>query len=681
MAIKWFNDFKYNISSAIAATLYGEFGAVGNVSASGTANSYATNGYSSNGLDNSITFTSSGNNMFYSQKNNIYSGNSSYMCLGFNIAEYNYQYAGYIQSTQSGLGVGAQYSSAISPNNMWLVVSGASNLTVYKNSGTGTYTHSSTISPTNGQVRSVAFNALGNLLLVGSGSGEAQNITSYPVSSSGIGATGTLVANLSANSDYICSDPANYYIGVAMDQGAGAAIYAYNFSTQTYSSTNLISSLAPATSARAIAWSPNGQYMACAGGSATINLYVNNYSGTFTRTTVTTTSPATSIWGLAWSPDSQWLAVASSTSSHFITLYKNNNDGTFTNVTTITQPAGSLYDCHFSADGNYLIGVGTSSPYITVWQNVGGTWSIVSFPSLSSAVSSTECGPILSLNDKTILVPISTSNGNVYVFSLENKIVLLSNSTTTATNTAAVPPSSSLLVTMTFDTINFYYTNSTGGVTATSVPLVNIGLSNTLYNCYMEIEINSTVANLWINNTMVLQISDPDLIHFLSQSVTATFYNYGISSGAATNNSYITNMYLIDGTGLFNTSRLGPVTMDTYYPTSDNTVAWTTSSGTTHYTLVDENPPDGDTSYVYTATLNTTDVLNFATQTTPTTVYASSIKAIARTISGGGEAGGLSLASDGTALTSYIIGSSYALYAQYADDPALNTTVTYEFVP
>lgn len=57
---------------------------------------------------------------------------------------------------------------------------------------------------------------------------------------------------------------------------------------------------------------------------------------------------------------------------------------------------------------------------------------------------------------------------------------------------------------------------------------------------------------------------------------------------------------------------LGPMKMELLAPTSDDTAEWTPSAAVSHYTLVDEMPDDGDTTYVEAELFDDTDLFGYA---------------------------------------------------------------------
>ncbi|MDW8071872.1 MAG: hypothetical protein RMK79_10420 [Anaerolineae bacterium] len=78
------------------------------------------------------------------------------------------------------------------------------------------------------------------------------------------------------------------------------------------------------------------------------------------------------------------------------------------------------------------------------------------------------------------------------------------------------------------------------------------------------------------------------------------------------NGDFVDDLYICDNSGTLNNDFLGDIKVVTVYPNAEGSVLeWTPSSGSTHYTLVDEAPANDDTDYVYTSTVGATETLNF----------------------------------------------------------------------
>jgi hypothetical protein len=73
------------------------------------------------------------------------------------------------------------------------------------------------------------------------------------------------------------------------------------------------------------------------------------------------------------------------------------------------------------------------------------------------------------------------------------------------------------------------------------------------------------------------------------------------------------DMYILDDTGTINNTFLGRQCVVGILPASDtSTEEWSPSSGTSHYDLIDENPTDGDTTYVADDTTGHRDLYGYS---------------------------------------------------------------------
>lgn len=75
----------------------------------------------------------------------------------------------------------------------------------------------------------------------------------------------------------------------------------------------------------------------------------------------------------------------------------------------------------------------------------------------------------------------------------------------------------------------------------------------------------------------------------------------------------VDDVYLCDGTGSANTQLLGDCRVDALLPSGDGAnTAWTPSTGTSHFALVDEVPPNDDTDYLSTSTVGARESHTFS---------------------------------------------------------------------
>ena len=94
--------------------------------------------------------------------------------------------------------------------------------------------------------------------------------------------------------------------------------------------------------------------------------------------------------GCAFSPDGMYLAVAHS-SSPYITIYNRSGD-TFTKLSNPSSlPTGDGWGCAFSSDGTYLAVAHWNSPYITIYKRSGDTFTKLSNPSSRPAGNGYDC--------------------------------------------------------------------------------------------------------------------------------------------------------------------------------------------------------------------------------------------------------------------------------------------------
>lgn len=130
---------------------------------------------------------------------------------------------------------------------------------------------------------------------------------------------------------------------------------------------------------------------------------------------------------------------------------------------------------------------------------------------------------------------------------------------------------------------------------------------------YIELKIkidNSTgTVDLYKNGSNILSLTGQD-----TQNGSNSYVNVlqlGSTSGSGTSTIDFDDLYVSDTTGSYNTSLLGDVRIETLFPTSDGSnTAWTCSTGSTHYTLVDETTPN-TSDYVSTSTVGNKDTYGF----------------------------------------------------------------------
>lgn len=159
--------------------------------------------------------------------------------------------------------------------------------------------------------------------------------------------------------------------------------------------------------------------------------------------------------------------------------------------------------------------------------------------------------------------------------------------------------------------------NNTGATVVCSCPPIIVAATN----CYLEISATLTsissgadmnlAAQVWVNGVSQCSgnVNLGRAVNTLT-SRTATFNQIFLLDGVGTNGqSYVSDYYLNNGSGTTNTSVFGPVEIDAFpFPNGDLSIQWTPLGGIgTNFSEINENPADGDVSYVSSSTIGNKD--------------------------------------------------------------------------
>jgi hypothetical protein len=198
---------------------------------------------------------------------------------------------------------------------------------------------------------------------------------------------------------------------------------------------------------------------------------------------------------------------------------------------------------------------------------------------------------------------------------------------------------------------------------------------------YYFVEFKVTIADSIGANTCKMRVDGEDWLTVATGQDTkhtsnATANSIRLFGGAGSFcATYIDDLYICDGTGGSNNDFLGDVRVDAMLPNGDGSnSAWTCSTGSTHYALVDESAPNDDTDYLSTAGASNRDshaMTNLPTMTSPT------IKGLMHSIAGKKDDAGSrnikSLCKSGATTstgTSQVLPSSYTYLTEiYQTDP------------
>ncbi len=142
----------------------------------------------------------------------------------------------------------------------------------------------------------------------------------------------------------------------------------------------------PTGNGQCLAWSPNGEFLAI-GHSTTPFITVYQRSGTtFTKLVggggqFSSTLPTNVGTGIAWSPDGQFLCYAHN-GSPYITIYQVSGT-TFTKVTNPSNlPTATAIECEWSPDGQFLVVTYSAAPGMIIYQQSGTTFTKVTNPAI-----------------------------------------------------------------------------------------------------------------------------------------------------------------------------------------------------------------------------------------------------------------------------------------------------------
>jgi len=126
---------------------------------------------------------------------------------------------------------------------------------------------------------------------------------------------------------------------------------------------------------------------------------------------------------------------------------------------------------------------------------------------------------------------------------------------------------------------------------------------------YFEVKVTFSTNGSWtvrINKQVVRSVSGINTIQ------SSNSYANKVAIGTSARNTYWDDYYICDTTGSYNNDFLGDIKVVTVYPNAEgSSLEWTPSTGSTHYTLLDEATPNDDTDYVYTSTAGATETANF----------------------------------------------------------------------
>lgn len=620
MAIKWFDNFKMdNTGGPITPTNWSTVDGFNNTA----GNTYTNVGLSTGGLDLSVNGLTSANN--YAYKTGFNADGSGYFCFGFRVDNYGSAFSEFrisLGSFQSGVSTGN--GQDFSPNGLYYAVAGTSapNLKIYKRS-------------------------------VDSWAALADPASVPPNDANGI-----------------AFSPDSTYLAVA--HLTSPYITIYKRSGDTFTKLSNPATL-PTGQGNGVAFSPNGEFLAVAHSTSPFVTIYQRSGDTFTKVSNPATLPASTANGVEWSADSSRLGVAHATSP-FMTIYTRSGT-TFTKMSNpATLPPGTGNGISFSPDDKFLALGGSGAPQMYFYRFNGSAYTFISGTYLSGSAFETEFSPDYAyvsvgnaidwyianfrINDETIsqmsapsTLPVSAGGGGAR-YSPDGRIVAISqtNGWITRYNTGinmigGITPET-IASNISSDTMHYsklYIRRTPYDIMLCLYKGDDYSKFGTPYRIqtgdltdgYLEIELTGTTANLYLNDVLVSTLTDPYIQDLLNESNLTVFLkrNFYQTAAAEVQCKY-TDAYVLNGSGNVNTTRLGPVIVDSIYPSTDTVQQdWSKSGGATFVENINENPVN-ESNYMYSLTNNLNTSL-FEVNTSGisnTTTIASSVSAYLKSI-------------------------------------------------
>ena len=220
-----------------------------------------------------------------------------------------------------------------------------------------------------------------------------------------------------------------------------------------------------------------------------------------------------------------------------------------------------------------------------------------------------------------------------------------------------------------------YRGNGSFGSPGTAVVTSTNALSQNTYH-YIEVKINTHsstgTADVQVNNSATGWISATGLNTQAtgSASVNAYAFKTGGTSFDAFSGEFDDFYLNADGDTTFRGDRR----MYTFFPNADGSlVQWTLDSGSTHYTQLDDDPHDGDTSYAEDSTPGNQELLGFTNMsTTPISIDCVAVMGAIKKDDAGARSVALVAKSGATTLVgaTQALSTSYKYYVEvYGEDP------------
>lgn len=167
----------------------------------------------------------------------------------------------------------------------------------------------------------------------------------------------------------------------------------------------------------AVAYSPDGKFLAIASSTGTIGLSV------YKRTPegyilVLSNASNYSYFSLAWSPDSQYLA-AGRFSSTSVAVWKRNANDTFTAIASAPGNDNRGYTAQFSENGKYYIHGGISTPYVKFYKFQNAVFTPLNQAGLGMPAAGLGPTKTISIGNLFIVPTASSAITSVFFYNID----------------------------------------------------------------------------------------------------------------------------------------------------------------------------------------------------------------------------------------------------------------------
>ena len=181
--------------------------------------------------------------------------------------------------------------------------------------------------------------------------------------------TGVGLKDYTVTASCVAFSPDGRYVAVgALNSNANLYIYAFNGATALGSPIASMGMGGSANAIPAMAWSPDGKFLAM-GGDGAVGLRIVRFNGTATLASINTPAFGLIVNSVSWSPDGRYLAVGGNNGNTPLIVYRFNGTS-LTQVTTLNPGGIQVNGVAWSPDGKYL-GI--------VWRDSGTTYRVYAF--------------------------------------------------------------------------------------------------------------------------------------------------------------------------------------------------------------------------------------------------------------------------------------------------------------